>query len=174
MVSDTTVGQTSDPDLTDIEDRRDDAPAHTFAREVDILSTLLAMPDLGKTVYGVWYSKRHNIEFPIRAITSDEFEKLNKDHTIRKRIGKTTQIHSELENEQYNYDVVRLGCMKPDFNDAGVRREISARIGKPNLNTVTDCIKHVFLIGEIFRLAAAILELSGFEDEEDTVNSLKG
>ena len=173
MVSGPIVGQTSDPDLTDMEERQDDAPAHTFDRGLDILSTLLAKPDLGKTVYGTWYSKRLEMTFPIRAITSDEFERLNRDHTIRKRIGKTTQIHSELENEAYNYDVVRIGCMEPNFNNSSVRQEIAARVGKPNLNTIVDCIKHVFLIGEIFKLATAILELSGFEDEEDTVNSLK-
>lgn len=171
MVSDTTVGRVTDAELDEVDG--EDMPRHTYEKGTDILAALLSRNDLGQQVEGSWFCKRLGIAFPIRSLTPDEFERLNKEHTVRKRIGKTTQIHSEIDNDAYNFDVVRMGCLEPNFNSPEVRRALASKSGRPNANTANDSIRTVFLIGEVFRLAGAILELSGFEDEEENTNALK-
>lgn len=161
-------------EIHDAADDVPDAPTRTFAQGLDVLSSILGNSKLGQLVQGTWHCKRLEVDFPYHSLTPDQFEKLNADHTVRQRIGKTATIHSELDNEAYNLDVIKLACEQPNFNDATTRRQIAEKVGKPSVNDALGVIKIVLLPGEIARFSNAVLSSSGFEEDEETIQAVKG
>lgn len=152
-----------------------DAPVErTYAPGVDILDSILS--GINDSVEGKWYWKRKGIHVRFRALEHEEFSAFNKRHTIQRRIKRTQIIHTDLENEAFNIDVVAQTCLDIDFMNPSVRQKIATAAGRSGQNTVADAVKTVFLIGEIATAAGFVLQdLSGFdnETEEEGIKSLK-
>lgn len=146
-----------------------------FGRGVDVLDAILNSEDFAKPVISEWEWKRKGVALPIRALTNEEFRSINKRNTKRLQVKGSNQIVTDLDSEGYNNDIISQCLINPALTDPDIRRRIAAKAGKPDRNTISDVVGHLFLPGEVTNLAMAIIEISGFNDnEEETVQTLKG
>lgn len=168
----TNPAQTSEADVTDVE--QSEGGRTLYANGVDVLTAILNGEDFKKPTTGEWVWKRHGVSLPIRALSNEEFRSINRKNTRRLQVKNTQQVINDLDSEGYNNDIIEACLIDPNIHDPDVRRRIAAAKGKPDRNTVADCISHLFLPGEVTSLAMKIIELSGFNnDEEETVETLK-
>jgi len=142
------------------------------AKGVSLLKSIISHPTFSAPVTSTWFCPRYDQEFPIRGIDPDLHEKIQKDAEERKRNGKSVDV--VLNNNKFKYLMVLNGLVEPNIMDANVRREIAAAKNRPNDIEPTQVLKMLFLSGEIEGLAVKILELSGFGEEEDIIDALKG
>ncbi len=89
------------------------------------------------------------ILFKIKALTMEEFEGAK---------GKA-RAGAKSDTNAFKYALIIRGCLSPSFKDAKSLEAVGAR-------TPEDYIKRVLLAGEISRLAAEILKISGFGDSK--------
>lgn len=149
----------------------------SFSSEVRGLDAILTNEQHkpGESVTGDWEHPRFGL-MTFRAMTNDEWKGLNRKHTVRRRVKGTQALHSEMDNDAFQVDVVALCSLDPNYNDPTVRRKIAERSGRNDRNTLEDVLRLVFLPGELARASGYVMELSGFslEDEEKDINALKG
>lgn len=144
----------------------------TFGEDVSVFDSILNAKDLGEPVRDTWYFKRMDIKIPIRSLTSDELKKARDRNTTPRRIGRSDRIHTDLDMDRYNIDLVTIACLDPNFNDAGVRAALAQKLNCGN--DARTLVTKVFLPGEIAMMVVKILELSGFEDDDEAdIDSLK-
>lgn len=149
----------------------DDQPVSTIAGP-SRLDMILKNPDFGRPIAGMWHWDRYDIDLPIRSITPREQNRFLKDAT--RQVVTRRGSSSEIDGDKYNYAVIAAGCQDPNFNEPDVRKRIAEAGKNPQFTDVNSAINMTFLPGEIQRLAADILKLSGFSDEETTIADLKG
>lgn len=156
-----------------VEGEEDEQPS-TFDKIIpSVLDVLLGDPDIDKKITDFWPWKRRNVNVPIRSITTEEFKELQDRWTIRRRMGRSAQTSTELDIQGYNTGIVSKACLDPDFSKAEVRKDLAEKYGNPNLNDDAYLVNKVFLPGEVSMIALAVLDLTGFTDDEEIVKSLK-
>lgn len=125
--------------------------------EQEVLQALLTIGDEKpeKTVP----MKRFSAEFTLRAIDGKTV------NAIREQATFTTKKGKQLDEELFGALIIEKGCVVPNWNAS----ELVDKYGSSDR-----AIQSVLLSGEISKISAYILELSGFgEEEEEDEDSVK-
>jgi hypothetical protein len=98
--------------------------------------------------------------FRIRALDGKDIER------IRQQAMYPTKNGEKLDEEKFETLLIVKSCVNPDWND----RRLLDGLG---VSDATEAVRKRLLSGEISKLTAAILDLSGFGDEEEDVEAIK-
>lgn len=107
------------------------------------------------------YIPRLKVEFTVRAISNEELRKATDQATHR-----TGRGEKKVDERLFNLIVIAKGCADPDFGN----REL---IEKYDAADAADCVAKALLPGEVAKVLKAILDLSGFGDDEELINEAK-
>jgi hypothetical protein len=110
------------------------------------------------------YIKRLGASFRIKAMSTKEMERAREQCT--KITGTGSRKESVVDADRLNSVMVAKLCVVPDFGDKG----LLAKYGAANS---ADCVGKALLPGEIARIIAAGMELSGFGDDEEAEEDVK-
>ena len=120
-------------------------------------TALKALLGASLDVKGTVYIKRIDAEFTVKALDGDTVTRLREQCTHITGKGKNqTEV---LDGNAFGMAIVAAGCVDPDFSNA----ELMAKVGASDPG---DCVKKSLLAGEIARVSAKILDLSGFNDDD--------
>jgi hypothetical protein len=102
--------------------------------------------------------KRFGVDFELQGIGGKEITKIREQSTFATKKGK------QLDEELFGALVIEKGCIVPKWN----AKELQEKYGDSST-----AIQSLLLAGEIAKLSAEIMELSGFgdEDEDELPNS---
>lgn len=126
-----------------------------MAKGLDAL--LGATLDLTKEVY----IKRVGAHFTVKALSNEDFREIGQRSTVPDgKGGKKT------DNEVFNQLVVAKGCVDPNFNDKALKEHYGA-------TDEADCVIKALSPGEFAKLLQAVLDLSGFGNEEELIEEAK-
>ncbi|WP_337102568.1 phage tail assembly chaperone [Paenibacillus sp. YIM B09110] len=104
--------------------------------------------------------KRLDVEFQIQALDGKTINRIQEQCTHY--IGKGQKREKVLDEEQFGALVIQKACLIPDWS----ARELTDKYGTP-----TEAILGILLAGEIAKLSAEILEISGFNNDEDEIKN---
>lgn len=109
--------------------------------------------------------KDEGLTFTVRRITMDEFSSYQKESV--RNITKNGSIVPELDGSKLALLVVLNSCTDPNFKNAEFINALECQ-------TPEQAIKKVLLPGEITRLSAKIMEISGLaNDINDEIEEIK-
>ena len=98
--------------------------------------------------------------FVIEAISETENDRLKKVHTTKRR-SKSGNTIKDLDTDKYG-DALLARCVKtPDLQDADLQAYYKTE------GSATDTLKAMLLAGEYANLTKEVLELNGFNEDED-------
>jgi hypothetical protein len=121
-----------------------------MAKQDDVLKALLSVGDSKPTK--VVPMKRFGVNFELQGIGGKEITKIREQATFATKKGK------ELDEELFGALVIEKGCLVPKWN----AKELIEKYGDSS-----SAIQSLLLAGEIAKLSAEIMELSGFGDDTE-------
>ncbi|NOU98485.1 phage tail assembly chaperone [Paenibacillus planticolens] len=128
---------------------------------MDALQALLsANTEIEKDVF----IKRLNVNFRLKAISTKELEKAREQCT--RMTGTGSKRESTVDSDRLNAVLATKFCVNPDFGNAALLDKFSAA-------NAVECVGKALLPGELVRIVAAGMDLSGFGDEEDAEEDVK-
>lgn len=120
----------------------------------DLLDALLGTPDEStKDVY----MKRFKKYFTVKAISSEEYSKLENRCKYPVKNTRTHRLEEKIDQDKLANLLILTACVKPDWSN----KKLLEKYGTSEPTTV---IKKRLFIGEINELSNAIMEISGFDD----------
>ncbi|PQP89052.1 hypothetical protein [Paenibacillus sp. AR247] len=125
----------------------------TDNRQISVLQALLSADSKPKRDIPM---KRLGVDFQIQALDGKTIHKIQEQCTHY--TGKGAKREKVLDEEQFGALVIQRACLIPDWS----ARELIDKYGSP-----TEAILGVLLAGEIAKLSSEILEISGFDSDED-------
>lgn len=129
----------------------------TDNRQSNVLQALLSADSKPKKDVPM---KRLGVDFQIQALDGKTINKIQEQCTHY--TGKGAKREKIMDEEQFGALVIQKACLIPDWS----AKELIEKYGTP-----TEAILGLLLAGEIAKLSAEILEISGFDsDEEDIKN----
>lgn len=108
--------------------------------------------------------KRLGVEFTIKALTGEDIDKIREQSTYPVRNGKKTEL--KVNEEEVSRLLIADATIDPNFSDAKLLKHFGAA-------DKGDCIQKALLAGEIAILQSKILELAGFNDDEEDIEEVK-
>ncbi|WP_298833947.1 hypothetical protein [uncultured Planococcus sp.] len=99
--------------------------------------------------------KRLGVDFTVKAITSDELNKINEQ---------SKGPNGKVNESEINGLLVAAACIDPSFKDAGLRERYDAV-------TAADVVNKALLAGEVVKLTQTIMEISGFSDDTTKIKN---
>lgn len=121
----------------------------------DVLKALLSVEDKPEKEV---YMKRFGVYFRIQALDGDVIDKITERCSYY--VGKGNKREKHIDEEKFGALIIAKACIVPAWEDP-------ALLERYDTKDVSDVIKKRLLAGEIVKLASEILELSGFEEEDD-------
>lgn len=107
------------------------------------------------------YVARLKTHFTVKALSNEDMRKIGERSTISDgKGGKKT------DNDIFNGLVIVKGCVDPDFSDKALKAHYGA-------SDDVDCVSKALLPGEMAKVLQAILDLSGFGNEEELIEDAK-
>ena len=126
-----------------------------MAKGLDAL--LGATLDLTKEVY----ISRLKAHFTVKALTNEDMRKIGERATVPDgKGGKKT------DNDIFNALTIVKGCADPDFTDKALKAHYGAA-------DEVECVTKALLPGEMAKILQAILDLSGFGNEDELIEDAK-
>lgn len=110
------------------------------------------------------YIKRLGVNFRLKAIDTKSLEKAREQCT--QFSGKGSRRESTVDADRLNAVLAVKFCVSPDFGD----KALLTKYGAAN---AVECVGKALLPGELTRIIAAGMELSGFGDEEEAEEDVK-
>jgi hypothetical protein len=107
------------------------------------------------------YIARLKTHFTVKALSNEDLRKANDQATVP--IGRGEK---KLDDQLFNAVVIVKGCADPDFSN-------KALIEKYGASDAADCVTKALLPGEMVKVLQAILDLSGFGNEEELIEEAK-
>ncbi|WP_410772179.1 phage tail assembly chaperone [Fontibacillus sp. BL9] len=104
--------------------------------------------------------KRLGVDFQIQALDGKTINKIQEQCTHY--VGKGQKREKVMDEEQFGALVIQKACLIPDWS----AKELIEKYGTP-----TEAILGLLLAGEIAKLSAEILEISGFDSDEDEIKN---
>ncbi|WP_433614872.1 phage tail assembly chaperone [Paenibacillus cellulositrophicus] len=129
----------------------------TDNRQISVLQALLSADSKPKRDVPM---KRLGVDFQIQALDGKTIHKIQEQCTHY--TGKGAKREKVLDEEQFGALVIQRACLIPDWS----ARELIDKYGSP-----TEAILGVLLAGEIAKLSSEILEISGFDSDEDEIKN---
>jgi hypothetical protein len=133
----------------------------TQITQVDALQALLsANLEIETDVF----VKRLGASFRIKAVDTSTLEKA-REQAIQTS-GSGSKRASTVNAERLNAILVAKFCVTPNFGDA-------ALLAKYGVTNAVECVGKALLPGEIVRIVAAGMDLSGYGEDGDEINEIK-
>lgn len=134
--------------------KKDVAPDEVDQQEV--LKALLTVPTEPpkKTVH----MTRFGVDFVIRALSGKTIDMIEEQCTYY--VGKGRKRKKMLDEQKFSAMIIVKGCVVPNWSDPQLLQMY-------NVSSPVDVVKARLLAGEIAKLSAEILDLSGFTDDEE-------
>ncbi|MOA17846.1 Phage XkdN-like protein [compost metagenome] len=104
--------------------------------------------------------KRLGVDFQIQALDGKTINKIQEQCTHY--IGKGSKRDKVLDEEQFGALVIQKACLIPDWS----AKELIEKYGSP-----TEAILGLLLAGEVAKLSTEILEISGFDSDEEEIKN---
>ncbi|WP_232696178.1 phage tail assembly chaperone [Brevibacillus daliensis] len=123
--------------------------------EINALDALLAA-DLN--VEEQVFMKRLNAYFTVKAIDGETLTQLREAASHFE--GRGAKRRKVIDENKLAAAVIAAACVSPDFRAKPLMEKHGAK-------TVDECVQKALFAGEIVKLQQTILELSGFDDEDD-------
>lgn len=148
----------------------EDMPADAYIEpqeqtDDELLEALLGTPD--EKIKKI-YMKRFKSYFSVKAISSEEYTRMEKRCKYPVKNPRTHQIEEKTDQDKLSNLLILTACVKPDWNNAKLLK-------KYNTEDPAKVIRKRLFIGEISELTNAIMDVSGFDDGlEEIKNSLNG
>lgn len=121
----------------------------------DVLKALLSAEDKPKRDVPM---KRFGVEFVIQALDGDVINKIQDQ--CEYYTGPKNKKVKKTDEQKFGALIIKEACLVPDWND-------KALLDKYNTHDAADVIRKRLLAGEIAFLTAEIMDVSGFDQEED-------
>ncbi len=131
--------------------------AITENRQSNVLQALLSADSKPKKDIPM---KRLGVDFQIQALDGKTIHKIQEQCTHY--TGKGPKREKVLDEEQFGALVIQRACLIPDWS----AKELIDKYGSS-----TEAILGLLLAGEIAKLSTEILEISGFDDDEDEIKN---
>ncbi|MGP0587503.1 phage tail assembly chaperone [Paenibacillus timonensis] len=131
--------------------------AITDNRQNNVLQALLGADSKPKKDVPM---KRLGVDFQIQALDGKTIHRIQEQCTHF--TGKGSKREKVLDDEQFGALVIQKACLIPDWS----AKELVEKYGTP-----TEAILGLLLAGEIAKLSAEILEISGFDSDEDEIKN---
>jgi hypothetical protein len=125
-----------------------------MAKQDDVLKAILSVGDSKPTK--TIHMKRFGVNFELQGIGGKEITKIREQATFTVKKGKESV--KELDGELFNSLVIEKGCLVPKWN----AKELLDKYGDSNA-----AIQSLLLAGEIAKVSAEIMDLSGFGDDAE-------
>jgi len=107
------------------------------------------------------YIPRLKTYFTVKALTSEEIRRVNERATIPSAKGE-----KKIDGGLQNLLIIAKGCVEPEFSNKALIQHYGA-------TDEADCVTKALLPGEVGKLVQAVLNASGFGDEEEMVEDAK-
>lgn len=152
-------------ELNTIEERLEDMPADAYfepaeTSDEDLLHALLSAESV---VTKQEYLPRFGY-FTIKSITADEYNRLVEQCKYPVKNKRTHQLEYKLNEEKLSLLLIKEACIKPNWSN----EQLLEKYGTSDPCVV---INKRLLIGEISQLNSAIMDISGFSDDMETVKN---
>lgn len=108
--------------------------------------------------------KRLGVDFTVKALTGDRVAQLREQCTYAE--GKGAKRRVFVKEDELGNLLIAEGCINPDFSDKKLLEKYGAR-------DAADCVQKALLAGEVATLSHAVLDVSGFNDDDDKVEEAK-
>lgn len=127
----------------------------------DLLNALLGTED---TVTKQIFMPRFKSYFTIKSISSDDYARLEERCKYPVKNKRTHQIEEKVDQEKLTLMIINEACVKPNWSDPKL-------LQKYQTNDPCTVIKKRLLIGEQSTLSGSILDISGFNDDIETIKN---
>lgn len=107
------------------------------------------------------YVARLKTHFTVKALSNEDMRKIGERATVSDGKG-----GKQTDNDVFNGLVIAKGCFDPNFNDKALKERYGA-------TDEADCVIRALLPGEMAKVLQAILDLSGFGNEEELIEDAK-
>ncbi|WP_334077983.1 phage tail assembly chaperone [Paenibacillus sanfengchensis] len=131
--------------------------AVTDNRQISVLQALLSADSKPTKDIPM---KRLGVDFQIQALDGKTINKIQEQCTHY--TGKGSKREKVMDEEQFGALVIQKACLIPDWS----AKELTEKYGTP-----TEAILGLLLAGEIAKLSAEILEISGFDSDEEEIKN---
>lgn len=129
--------------------------------EEDIINRLLEPTEVPERTYML---DRLGIPVTLKGLSEKEIQRLKRECTVeRKNRGNRTK---ELNEEEFNAALIEKATVKPNWGNKKLLDQLGLSSGR-------EVIKRRLLAGEMVALGDKVMELSGFDDELEEVESIK-
>ncbi|MGN7387722.1 phage tail assembly chaperone [Sporosarcina sp. SAFN-015] len=129
--------------------------------EISALDALLgASVDVEEKVY----IKRLKTNFTVKALTGDKLNELREQCTYTE--GKGANRRTFTNEDELGKLLIAEACIEPDFSDAKLLAKYGAK-------DAADCVQKALLAGEVTTLSHAVLDVSGFDNAAEDVETAK-
>ncbi len=128
----------------------------------ELLAKILGTPDEAEKQV---YMKRFGVYFTVKAISSEEYSRLENRCKYPVKNKRTHQIEEKVNQEMLSNLIIINACVKPNWNDPKL-------LEKYNTSDAAKVIRKRLYIGEISQLTEAIMDISGFDDGVEEAKNL--
>jgi len=104
------------------------------------------------------FMKRFGVHFRIKALEGEVIDHLQEQCTFYE--GKGNNRRKVIDDQKFSSLIIVKACITPNWGDPAILQKYGAV-------TAADAVKKALLAGELAKLSTEILELSGFDDEDD-------
>ncbi len=137
----------------------EEMPADAYVAPVELsddelLDKILGTPDEAEKLV---YMKRFDAYFKVKAISSEEYSKLENRCKYPVKNKRTRQIEEKVNQEMLSNLIIISACVKPNWSDPKL-------LEKYKTSDPAKVIRKRLYIGEISQLTEAIMDISGFDD----------
>lgn len=108
--------------------------------------------------------RRFNAYFTIKALDGDVIDRIEDQCTFYE--GKGKKRVKKVDEQKFGALIIQRACLVPNWG----ARELLDMYGT---HDPADVIKKRLLAGEISKLSAEIMEISGFNDDEEVIEDIK-
>jgi hypothetical protein len=127
------------------------------SRQIDVLQALLSADSKPQKDVPM---RRLGVDFRIQALDGKTINRIQEQCTHF--TGKGAKREKVMDEEQFGALVIQRACVIPDWS----AKELIEKYG-----TATEAILGLLLAGEIARLSSEILEISGFDNDEEEIKN---
>lgn len=129
--------------------------------EDDIINKLLEPTEVPKRTYAL---DRLEIQVTLKGLSEKEIQRIKREctATVKSRGGRT----KELNEEEFNAALIEKATIRPNWSN----RKLLDQLG---LSSGREVIKRRLLAGEMVALGDKVMELSGFDDELEELDTIK-
>lgn len=133
-----------------------------MAKNNDVLKALLGTEQVIEEKYPM---KRFGVDFVLRALDGEVIDQMTEQAKVP--IIKNGKIEDyKVDEQKFSSLILLKGCVVPDWSEPALLEHYKT-------NDATVVIKKRLLAGEIAKLSSKVLELSGYGDDDETVEEIK-